>query len=84
MTRLERPRTLFVRPLIWGVMACLAGACAEPAGGDRQAFVVTTLTRADEALLRTRPALVAGKYARMARDPYAFFRGSMALFSADW
>ncbi len=42
------------------------------------------LARADAPLIRTRPELVAGKYALMARDPYSFFRGTVPLFLHDF
>src|SRR5262249_31231515 len=47
------------------------------------ALLVATLTRADEPLLRSRPALVVGKYARMATSPFEFYRGSLALYARD-
>ncbi len=46
--------------------------------------MVQAIARADEVLIRARPTLAAGKYQRMAGDPYSFFRGSLALFRADW
>ena len=41
------------------------------------------MVRADEPLLRSRPALVEGKYARMARSLYDFYRGEVPVFRAD-
>ena len=61
----------------------LLAACA-PASDAREATVVQALVRADEVTLRTRPALVAGKFARMASAPYDFFRGAVPLFRVDW
>ena len=51
--------------------------------GPRGAFVASTLASADEPLLRTRPQLVAGKYARMASAPFEYFRGSVPVYRAD-
>ncbi len=64
-------------------MLCL-GACAPPAVDGREARVVQSLVKADEVLLRTRPELMAGKYARMAGTPFDFFRGALPLAVADW
>lgn len=50
----------------------------------RDARIVEALTAADLPLLRSRPSLVAGRYARMAAAPYDFYRGSLALFLRDW
>jgi len=59
-------------------------ACAETSPDARSAQIVSTFTRADQSLLRTRPAFVAGRYARMARAPYDFYRGNVPLFARDW
>lgn len=68
-------RTLFI---LFALVGC------SPQGDARQATVVQVLTRADEVMLRSRPELSAGKYARMAAGPFDFYRGSLALFRADW
>lgn len=75
-------RTRLARAL---AAALVAGSpsCAEPGDDARTSLVVSTLADADEASIATRPALVAGKYARMGRDLYAFYRGSLALFQHD-
>lgn len=65
------------------VAACLAAGCA-PGDDARTAEIASVIARADEPLLRTRPALVTGKYALMASDPYAFFRGTVPLYLHDW
>jgi uncharacterized protein (DUF2252 family) len=63
----------------------LASFGCEPALDDeRTAEIVSVLARADEPLLRTRPALVEQKYERMCASPYAFLRGSLALWAHDW
>ncbi len=59
-----------------------AAACA-PIEDAREREVVAVLTRADEPLLRSRPQLVASKYRAMAGSPFAFFRGSFALYLHD-
>jgi hypothetical protein len=50
----------------------------------RAAAIASVIERADEPLIRARPALVAGKYARMASDPFAYYRGSLAVYRHDW
>lgn len=55
-----------------------------PGPDAREATVVQALVRAEEVTLRTRPALVTGKFDRMAAAPYDFFRGAVPLFRADW
>ena len=63
---------------------CL-GLCAPSCdgGGARQSEIVSTLARADESLIRTRPALMAGKLVKMASGPYDFFRGTVPLYRHD-
>ena len=60
-----------------GFASCDAGA------EDREARVVNALVRAEELNLRSRPALVAGKYAHMASDFYSFFRGEVPVYVRD-
>lgn len=62
------------------LLALLAVGCGS---SDRPGEVSSVFARADEALFRTRRALTEGKYARMTEAPYAFFRGSAALFAHD-
>lgn len=63
---------------------CLSLArCAEPASDPRDATLRSVFARADQSLLRSRPSLVAGRYARMARGAYDFDRGSLPLFLHD-
>lgn len=64
-------------------MTLLALGCAEPAD-DRSATLASAFARADLPLLRARPALSAGRYARMARSAYDFYRGDLAVFARDW
>ena len=66
-------------------LLCLSLArCAEPPADPRDATLLGVFVRADLPLLRARPALVAGRYARMARGAYDFYRGSLPLFAHDW
>jgi uncharacterized protein (DUF2252 family) len=58
-------------------------ACSSETRDPRESLIVSTMARADESVIRTRPRLVAGKYARMARGPYDFFRGTVPLFRHD-
>lgn len=67
--------------LAWA--ATLVGCAEGPRADARTEFVVSTLTRTDQVFARTRPALLAGKYARMAQRPYDFYRGTFPLFLAD-
>lgn len=60
------------------------GACAEPAEDSRAALIQGAMVRAELPLLRTRPDHVAGKYARMARSLYDFYRGTVPVFRADF
>ena len=61
----------------------LALAACAPPGDAREATLVQVLVKADEVVLRTRPQLVRGKFARMAASPFDFYRGSVPLFRAD-
>ena len=51
---------------------------------SRLGVVIATITASDAEILRDRPVLAAQKYAIMAADPFAFFRGSLGLFLFDW
>lgn len=73
-----------MRPWLLGsALLVLASACTTEARDPREAELSTVFTRADESLLRTRPALVEGKYARMASAPFEYFRGSMPVYKVD-
>lgn len=41
------------------------------------------MAAADESVIRTRPKLAAGKYVKMAGNPYDFFRGTVPLYRND-
>ncbi|MEZ4314618.1 MAG: DUF2252 family protein [Polyangiaceae bacterium] len=64
--------------------ALVAAGCGPAVEDARTAEIASVMVRADLPLLRTRPSLVAGKYARMAADPYAFFRGTVPLYLHDF
>jgi uncharacterized protein (DUF2252 family) len=70
-----------MRALVVSMVLSLA-ACAET-GSAREATVVSTMARADDAIVRARPGLAAGKYARMARSLYDFYRGEVPIFRGD-
>lgn len=67
----------------WLCFLAVAG-CSEAADSARQAEIASVITRAEEAQIRARPALSAGKYARMAGTLYDYHRGSLAVFRADF
>lgn len=66
-----------------GVVAisCASRGPLDP--GLRESAIVGALVRADRREIVGRAPLVAGKYARMARSLYDFYRGSMPIFRAD-
>ncbi len=59
--------------------------CAEAAddADEREVEITNVLARADESMIRTRPALEAGKLARMALSPGDYFRGTLAVTRHD-
>jgi len=60
-----------------------AAACDDAPNDAREGEIAGVLAQADESLIRTRPALVAGKYTRMAASPVDFLRGSLQLYRHD-
>jgi uncharacterized protein (DUF2252 family) len=50
---------------------------------DRSALIVDVLIEAFEPLMQADPAAFRSKFRKMAADPFAFYRGSAALFYAD-
>lgn len=61
-----------------------AGAsCAGAEDSGRDAILVEWFQRDNAAWLSRDPALLAGKYERMAADPYDFMRGTSGLFHED-
>ncbi|RJU01577.1 DUF2252 domain-containing protein [Arthrobacter frigidicola] len=49
----------------------------------RQQLIIDTLVEAHEALMEADPHAFRARFRKMAADPYAFYRGSAALFYAD-
>lgn len=65
-------------PLLFlGSLGCSAGV------DQRGAWMRDVLVEADRVFLNRDPDLVAGKYARMAEQPYAFMRGTVPWYFAD-
>lgn len=65
-------------------LLALCGIACEAAPPDaRRAQIVAVLAAADEPLIRARPALVAGKYARMASGAFPFYRGALPVYRSD-
>lgn len=65
-------------------IALLAAGCGGGLEDPRVGEIASVMARADASMIRARPALVAGKYARMASDAYAFYRGTVPLYRHDW
>jgi uncharacterized protein (DUF2252 family) len=78
------PWRRWLRASPWIVAAAFISGCGDGALDARTAEIASVIARADMPLLRTRPALMAGKYAKMAADPYAFFRGTVPLYLHDF
>jgi hypothetical protein len=65
------------------LLATLILGCAAP-GDAREATLRSVFARADEPVARARPALLAGRYAKMAASPVSYYRGQVAVFLSDW
>ncbi|MBX3227259.1 MAG: DUF2252 family protein [Labilithrix sp.] len=63
-------------------LAC-ACSCGDGSIDAREAQIAGVMAAADEPIIRTRPKLAAGKYVKMARAPYDFFRGTVPLYRSD-
>lgn len=72
-----------MRRLLVPILALALSGCDDRDDDPRTAQIVSVLASADEAQIRTRPALVAGKYARMALAPFDYYRGSLPVFRND-
>ncbi len=70
-----------VATLASGVVLAVCACEADDAG--RTQIVSSAIAKNDEAFLRGRPALSAGKYHRMATDPYSYVRGSVSVYASD-
>ena len=55
----------------------------EPAPDERSSLIVSTLLEAFEPLMEADPHGFRIKFRKMARDPFAFYRGTACLFFAD-
>ncbi len=67
-----------------GLVVALLGACSgEGAPSDRAGWLQTTLVEDNQAIIARDPALMRGKFAKMASSPYYFFRGTSAQFYRD-
>lgn len=92
--RLRGGRDLHYRGVVsvarrWSRVTAIATAlavtgCAHGPHEGRSQTLASVLAEADLALLRARPALVEGRYRRMAASAYDFYRGSLAVFAHDW
>lgn len=58
-------------------------ACDGSGVEAREAQVASIIASADESFIRTRPALSAGKYTRMALRLFDFYRGTLPLYRND-
>jgi len=65
-------------------LSSLMPACSPGPDAPRQARIIDALVNADRHWMRTRAHLVEKKYEAMASDLYAFYRGSVPLWAADW
>jgi uncharacterized protein (DUF2252 family) len=50
---------------------------------SRQQHIVSTLVEAHQDLMEVDPLAFRARFRKMAADPYAFYRGSAALFYTD-
>lgn len=65
-------------------LAAWSLGCEAAPVDPREREIASVLAAADAPLLRSRPAMMAGKYRRMSESPFSFFRGSFALYLHDW
>lgn len=65
-----------------GLLSCLA--CSESADDAREAEIASTLARADQSVIRSRPQLARGKYGTMRATLHGYHRGSLAVFRHDF
>jgi hypothetical protein len=70
-------------PSLLPCLLFLLAACGAPAD-PRQAVIADTLERADDAMIRARPMLVAGEYSLMTNPGISFLRGSLPLYLRDF
>ncbi len=73
------------KPLRLQLCSLLAfAACSQAPSDPRQRVVGSVMEQADDALLRTRPELVAGKYSQMSVPGTSFYRGALPLYLHDF
>lgn len=65
------------------LLATAVASCADVPEDAREDEVIAVIAQADEPVIRARPALTAGKYARMAGSPADFLRGALPLYRHD-
>jgi uncharacterized protein (DUF2252 family) len=70
-------------PLLVALALSFVG-CSESADDARTAELTSVLARADQSLIRARPALTAGKYGTMAASLHSYHRGSLSIFEHDF
>lgn len=64
------------------LLAAGSGCDAAPADA-REGQIVAVMAAADEPYIRSRPLLSAGKYTRMARGVFEFYRGTVPVYRSD-
>jgi uncharacterized protein (DUF2252 family) len=64
-------------------MSSIAKKIKAEAAADRQAFIVKSFTDNYTDIIAGDPAAWRGKFRKMAESPFAFYRGTAALFYAD-
>ncbi len=72
-----------MKSLLPTVLLLLLLGCGVPAS-TRDGEIARVLSHANELTARTRPALLAGQYDRMATTPFEFYRGDVPIFRHDW
>jgi len=77
------PQTVLCGRTSIGLVAVLWGAACAPEQDHRAAVVHEALARDNRDLAMRDPREVEARFARMARDPLSFFRGSIGLWARD-
>jgi len=70
-------------PRVASLSALLLAVSCAPIEDVREQEIVDVVVRADEPLLRARPALVASKYRAMQGSLFSFYRGTFPLYLHD-
>lgn len=74
-------RAVVLSAIVFAATTCTA--CASEPQDAREVEIANVLARADEPLIRTRPALEEGKLATMALSATDYFRGTLPLYRHD-